>query len=99
MSKAIEENKLTVTIKRSLWEFNLFWKFICTDKNNEKNKTNFHFSYNFLNYWKTIKPMTLKLSDFQFFFITGLWKIKCKCMSASFCIANLLEADRKNFFF
>ena len=31
MSKAIEENKLTVAIRRLLREFNLYWKFMCTD--------------------------------------------------------------------
>ena len=40
MSKAIEENKLIVTIKRPLWEFNLYWKFMCRDKNDDKNKMN-----------------------------------------------------------
>ena len=42
MSKAIEENKLTVMIERPLWEFNLYWKFMCTDEKNnkDKNKTN-----------------------------------------------------------
>ena len=40
MSKAIEENKLTITIKRLLQEeFNLDRKFMCTDKSNDKNKT------------------------------------------------------------
>ena len=37
MSKAMEKNKLTV-IKRLLWEFNLFDKFLCTDENNNENK-------------------------------------------------------------
>ena len=40
MSKAIEENNMTVTIKRLFWEFNLFWKFMCTGKNNDKSKEN-----------------------------------------------------------
>ena len=40
MSKAIEDKKLTVTIKILLWEFNFYWKFRCTDKNNDKKKTN-----------------------------------------------------------
>ena len=40
MIKTIEENKLTVTIKRLSCEFNLFWKFICLNKNNDQNKTN-----------------------------------------------------------
>ena len=34
MSKAIEENKKQVTTKY----FNLYRKFMCTDKNNDKNK-------------------------------------------------------------
>ena len=37
MSKAIKGNKVTVIIKRLLWEFNLYWKFMCMDKNNDKN--------------------------------------------------------------
>ena len=40
MSKTIEYNKQKTTIKRLAWEFNLYRKFICTDKNNDKNKTN-----------------------------------------------------------
>ena len=28
-------------IKRLLWEQNLYWKFMCTDKNNGNNKTKF----------------------------------------------------------
>ena len=41
MSKAMEENKKKVTIKILVWEFNLHWKFMGTDKNNDKNKTKF----------------------------------------------------------
>ena len=40
MSKEIEENDLTVTIKRIYWEFHLYWKFMSTNKSNGKNKTN-----------------------------------------------------------
>ena len=40
VSKAIEENELTVMIKGLSWEFNLYWKFMCADENNNKNKTN-----------------------------------------------------------
>ena len=36
ISKAIEEHKLTVKIKILLWEFNLYWKFMCPDENNDK---------------------------------------------------------------
>ena len=39
MSKAIEEIKFRVTIKKLLQELSLYWKFMCTDKNNDKNKT------------------------------------------------------------
>ena len=38
MMKAIEENKLTVVIKRLLWEFDLHCKFMCTGENNDKKK-------------------------------------------------------------
>ena len=75
MSKAIEENKLTVKIKRPLWEFNLYWKFMCRDRNDDKNKMNlppppFHSSYSVLNCWRITKPTTWKFSDFQFVFIS-----------------------------
>ena len=39
MSKAIEENKLTVMLKSLFREFSLDWKFMCIGKNNDKNKT------------------------------------------------------------
>ena len=39
MSNAVEENKLTVAIKRLMWEFNLYQKLMCIDKNNHKKKT------------------------------------------------------------
>ena len=66
MSKTIEENKLAVTVKNFLWEFNLYCKFMCTDKNNDQDKTNllplpFQFIYTVLNCWKTTKSMALKL--------------------------------------
>ena len=38
--KVKEENKLTVTMKRLLRAFNLYWKFMCTDENHDKNKKN-----------------------------------------------------------
>ena len=38
MGKAIEENELTVLIKILLWAFNIYWKFMCMDENNDKNK-------------------------------------------------------------
>ena len=42
MSKAIEEYNLTAVIKRLLWEFELYWEFMCTSENNDKNKTNLY---------------------------------------------------------
>ena len=39
MSKVIEESKVTAMIKRLSREFNSYWKFVCTDENNDKNKT------------------------------------------------------------
>ena len=38
MNQAIEYNVLTVMIKIRLWEFNLYWKFMCTDEKNDRNK-------------------------------------------------------------
>ena len=75
MSNAIEENTLTVKIKRLLSEFSSYQKFMCTDKNNDKSKANlrplpFHSSYSFLNCSKSTKLMTLKFSDFQFVLLT-----------------------------
>ena len=61
MSKAIEKNKLTVMIKMLLWEFNSYWKFMCTKENNDKNKSNLPPSP-FLNYWKTTKPKVCNLT-------------------------------------
>ena len=74
MSKTIEKNILTVTIKRFLREFSLYWTFICTDENNDKNKTNlpspfFHPSKIFINRSKTAESMSLQFSKFLFVFI------------------------------
>ena len=41
MSKAKEENKQTVTIKRLVWYFSSCWKLMCTVKTKDKNKMNF----------------------------------------------------------
>ena len=38
MCKAMAENKMTAIIKRLLSYFSLYWKLMCTDKNNYKNK-------------------------------------------------------------
>ena len=99
ISKGIKENKLTVMTKRLLWEFNSYSKLMCTDKNNDKNKTNlpssFHSSDGFLNFWKTAKPMTLKFSDFQFVSINCFVIFNNDCMSGLFCIADLLDVGRK----
>ena len=40
ITTATEENKLTVMITRHLREFKWHWKFMCTNKGNDKNKTN-----------------------------------------------------------
>ena len=54
MGKETEENNFTITINILLREFNLYFKFMCADKNNDNNKANvpplpFHSSYSFLN--------------------------------------------------
>ena len=68
MSKGIEETIFTVMIKLVLWEFNLYWKFMCTDENNDENKkTSPNTVTVFLIAEKLISlSMTLKFSDFQF---------------------------------
>ena len=94
MSKGIEENKKKVAIKRLVWYFNLYWKFMCTGKIHDKNKMNLPLPsfHSFLNCSKTVKSTkTLKFSDFQFV----LWKIKSNCMKGLFCIGNLLGVGRK----
>ena len=63
MSKAIDGNKPKAATKRLVWYFNLYWKFMCTVKNNDKNKMNLlppSFD-SFVNSWKTAKTMTLSL--------------------------------------
>ena len=67
----VKWNKLTVAIKRLMWEFNLYQKLICIDKNNHKKKTESPSLTSspvpvFLIAEKLLKPMTLKFSDFQF---------------------------------
>ena len=69
MTKAIEENELTVRIKKILWEFNLCWKFMCIDKNSDKNKkdlhpTPFHSSYSFLTAEKLLRLRALFINCF-----------------------------------
>ena len=82
-------------IKRLIWHLNLYWKFMCTVKNNDKHKMNLPLPF-LHSFWKTAKSNnTLKFSDFKFV----LWKIKSNCMSGLFYIANLLEVGGKKFFF
>ena len=40
--KQQKKKKLTIKIKKLLWEFNLYRKFMCTEENNNKNKENLH---------------------------------------------------------
>ena len=40
--KQQKKRKLTIKIKKLLWEFNLYRKFMCTEENNDKNKENLH---------------------------------------------------------
>ena len=40
MSNTNQVKKLTVTIKRLSWEFNLYWKVMSKDEDNDKNKKN-----------------------------------------------------------
>ena len=86
MGNAIGENKLTTTMKRILWEFSLYWKFMCADKNNDKRKSKlppplppplFQPSYSFFNCSKTTKPMILKIFRLSACFVKKLSIIAC----------------------
>ena len=93
MSKTIEKNKQKVMIKRLVWYFNLFWKFICTDKSNDKNKINLPLLPSTVFLIAEKLPSLLKFWDFHF----NLGKIKSNSVSGLFCIGNLLKVDRKIF--
>ena len=70
MSKAIEQNQLKATIKRFVQYFNLYWKFMCAVKNDDKNKMDFSppSFHSFLTCWKgSQSTKTLKFSDFSLF--------------------------------
>ena len=85
MGNAIGENKLTTTMKRILWEFSLYWKFMCADKNNDKRNSKFpppppplfQPSYSFFNCSKTTKPMILKIFRLSACFVKKLSIIAC----------------------
>ena len=80
-------------IKILLWEFNLYWEFMCADKNNDKNKKNLHppspvpsstpvtvylIAEKLLSLWAwNVKTCSL-------FWLPVLWKIKCDCMCGLF---------------
>ena len=85
MSKTIQENKLTVMIKRLFYENSIYIRNLWA-QTKIMTKTNspslpFDSSFPFVNCCKTAKPMTLKFLDFQFVFINFFWKIRCNCMS------------------
>ena len=74
---------------------------MCTDKNNDKNKTNLmppHFQscFRFLIAEKLLSLSFSSFQTFSLFLLTALQKIKRKCISELFCIANLTEMGRKN---
>ena len=65
MSKAIDGNKPKAATKRLVWYFNLYWKFMCTVKNNDKNTMNLPLpSFTVFLIDKKL-PSPLRLWDFQ----------------------------------
>ena len=61
--------------KKFLCEFNLYWKFMCTDKNNSKNKANFPPLLSTpvtVVLVETTKPMILEFSGFLVVLLTIL---------------------------
>ena len=93
-------------IKRLAWYFSLYWKFMCTDKNNYKNKMNlprpsFH---SYFNCWKTTKSndknkMNLPPSSFHSFL--SCWKTTkssktLKFSKFQFVFINVLWKIKRN---
>ena len=105
MSKALEENKFTDKVKRLLWEFNLYWKFMCTEKKimirTKQTYTLFPSTLVivFLIAEKIMGLWLWNLQTFSLFLLSVLWKVKRNCMSELFCIGNLLEIGQTNCIF
>ena len=72
---------------------------MCTYKNENKTRLlplSFHSSCSFIDYRKTVKPMTLRFSDFQFAFINCFVKLS---MIELFSISDWLEVSWKKICF
>ena len=110
MSKAIEENKLTVAIRR-LFKRIQFILEIYVYRLDAKNKTNLPPPSPqpppppstpvtvFLIAEKLLSLWIWNLQTSSLYFLTVLRKIKSNCRSGLFCMANLLELVKKNIFF
>ena len=97
--KALKENKLTVMIRRLLWQFSLYWKFMCTGKDSDRNKKKelasllyvslqLQFAV-FLIAEKLLSLWLCNFCTFSLFVMTVLWKIKRNCMGGPFFFADL----------
>ena len=96
---------LTVMIKKLLWEeFNLYWKFTCTDKNNDQIKKNLHPPLSstivtvFLIDEKLLSLWLWNFKTFSLFLLPVLVKLECNCLRRLFFITDLLKKNRKKTF-
>ena len=101
MSKAREENKLTIEIKRPLWEFDLYCKLMRADENNDKNKKNIPRSplTQVIIFLIAEKLLSLRLWNFQAFILflwTVLGKNECNCMRGLLFYCRFVGGGLKN---
>ena len=103
MIKGIEENKLSIIIKRLLQQLKLFWKYKCTDENSDMNKKKLHpplpFTVTVL--LIAVKLLSLWLWNFQSASLsiwTALWKSVCNYMTGLCLVAYLSDEGKKHFF-
>ena len=73
-------------IKWLLWEFNLYWKFMCIDKTMIRTKRTYHLPPStqvrvFLIAEELLSLWLWNFQTFGLFLLTVLWKIKRNCMS------------------
>ena len=87
VNKTAEEKKLTIMIKKLLWEFNLYCKFMCAEENNDENKKKLNpaatpvavslIAGTLLCHYYVYDSMNFQTVNM--FLLTVLWKIKRNC--------------------
>ena len=83
-------------------QFNLYWKFICTDENNDKNKKELPPPLSstpiavFLIAEKLLTLWLWNFKTFSFFLLPFLWKLERNCIPGLFFIFLYLSEIEKN---